>query len=134
MACEITYRINAPLETDDVVHVLRSSGIARPAGDKDRIGRMFSQSNLVVSAWDGARLAGVARSITDFAYCCYLSDLAVDKAYQRRGIGRELIARTKAEIGDEVSLMLLSAPEAMGYYPKLGFTPLDNGFRIPRKR
>ena len=79
-------------------------------------------------------IAGLSRSLTDYVYCCYLSDLAVDKDYQGRGIGRELVARTRAVIGDEVSLVLLSAPGAMSYYPGLDFQLADNAFVIRRKR
>ncbi|WP_146812496.1 GNAT family N-acetyltransferase, partial [Aneurinibacillus danicus] len=70
----------------------------------------------------------------DFSYCCYLSDLAVDKDYQKSGIGKELIGRIRNIIGEEVALILLSAPNAMDYYPKVGFDKVDNGFIIRRKR
>jgi GNAT superfamily N-acetyltransferase len=134
MRQDIDYRQNVSLETDDIIRVLVSSGIRRPTSDHDRIERMFANAGLVISAWRGDRLVGVARSITDFSYCCYLSDLAVERDLQRLGIGRELIRRTQSAIGDEVSLMLLAAPEAMSYYPGLGFSPIDNGFKIARKR
>jgi len=68
-------------------------------------------------------LIGVARSVTDFEYCCYLSDLAVDEGYQKKGIGRELIRHTQAKLGPKAKLILLSAPKAEGYYPKIGFEP-----------
>jgi predicted N-acetyltransferase YhbS len=75
----------------------------------------------------------VARSITDFAYCCYLSDLAVDRDCQRQGIGQELIRRTKdAAGGDKIALLLLSAPDGMEYYPKIGLENFDNCFGIRR--
>jgi predicted N-acetyltransferase YhbS len=77
---------------------------------------------------------GVSRSLTDYAYCCYLSDLAVDKKYQGAGIGKELIKRTRAVIGDQVSLILLSAPDAMSYYPTQGFEPAGSAFLIRRKQ
>ena len=67
------------------------------------------------------KLVGVARSVTDFEFCCYLSDLAVDQAYQKRGIGRELIRLTQSRLGKKAKLILLSAPKAEGYYPKIGF-------------
>lgn len=72
--------------------------------------------------------------MTDFSYCCYLSDLAVDKDYQKKGIGKTLIDKISEIIGEEVALILLSAPNAMGYYPKVGFEKIDNGFIIRRKR
>jgi len=134
MADEFDYRQNAPLEVADIIRVFTSSGIRRPADDPARIGRMFDNSQLVISAWRGARLVGVARSITDWSYCCYLSDLAIEREFQRRGIGRELLRRTREAIGDEVSLMLLAAPEAASYYGALGFSVIDNGFRIARRR
>jgi GNAT superfamily N-acetyltransferase len=134
MSQDIDYRQNVSLETGDIIRVLESSGIRRPTSDPDRIERMFANASLTISAWAGRRLVGVARSITDFSYCCYLSDLAVDAEFQRRGLGRELIRRTQAAIGEEVSLMLLAAPEAMSYYPAAGFEVIDNGFKIARKR
>ena len=97
---------------------------------------MVENADLVVTARDGdGRLIGVARSVTDFAYCCYLSDLAVDRDFQRRGIGKELMARTKdAAGGDKITLVLLSAPDGMDYYPKAGLEKLDNCFGIRRAR
>ena len=85
---------------------------------------------MVISAWDGPRLIGICRALTDFSYCCYLSDLAVESAYQGQGIGSELVAQLRASIGDEVTLILLSAPDAMSFYPKIGFTLADNAHII----
>ena len=81
---------------------------------------MLAGTNLVFSAWDGARLVGLARSLSDFAYCTYCSDLAVDVAYQRQGIGKELLRLTH-EAGKPASLLLFAAPAAVGYYPHVGF-------------
>lgn len=130
----LTYQFNTPLPASAVAAVFDASGIRRPTHDLPRIERMFANADLVLSAWDGERLVGVCRALTDFSYCCYLSDLAVDRAYQRHGIGRELVERVRAEIGEEVALVLLSAPEAMDYYPRLGFDRIDNGFIIRRCR
>ncbi len=80
----------------------------------------------------GSRLVGIARALTDFSYCCYLSDLAVRKEYQRRGIGRELIDRVKRRIGDQSMLLLLSSPDAMTYYPGIGLEAVNNGWIIKR--
>jgi GNAT superfamily N-acetyltransferase len=130
----ITYRHNLPLDPSEVARVFDASGITRPTADLPRIARMFAAPSLVISAWHADRLVGVSRSLTDYAYCCYLSDLAVDKDYQKQGIGQALIARTQAVIGDEVSLILLAAPGAMSYYPVVGFEQADNAFVIRRKR
>ena len=129
----IAYRHNLPLDPSEVARVFDASGITRPTADLPRIARMFAAPSLVISAWHGDRLVGVSRSLTDHAYCCYLSDLAVDKAYQGQGIGQALIARTRAVISDEVSLILLAAPGAMSYYPAVGFEQADNAFVIRRK-
>lgn len=131
---QIEYRHNISLAATDVAAVFDNSGIRRPTKDLARIERMFANANLVISAWDQNKLVGVCRALTDFSYCCYLSDLAVDKTYQKHGIGSELIARIQEAIGDEVALILLSSPEAMGYYPKLGFEKIENGFIVKRMR
>lgn len=130
----IEYRHNFQLEAADVAAVFDASGIRRPTKDLARIERMFTNANLILSAWHEGKLVGVCRALTDFSYCCYLSDLAVDKAYQKHGVGREFIARVQAIVGDEVALILLSAPEAMEYYPKVGFEKVENGFIIKRAR
>lgn len=130
----IEYRDNRPLEPIEVARVFEASGISRPTKDIPRIAQMFANANIVISAWDGARLVGVSRALTDYSYCCYLSDLAIDVAYQKHGIGRELIRRTQSIIGEEVSLILMSAPGAMAYYPKVGFALADNAYVIRRKR
>lgn len=129
----IAYKVNQALNVADIVRVFDRSGIQRPTQDGARIEKMFAHANLVISAWDKHTLIGVARGLTDHSYCCYLSDLAVDQAYQKRGIGRQLIAQVRECIGEQVSLILLSAPQAMGYYPQVGFTQLDNAFAIKRK-
>ncbi len=134
MTGTIEYRDDQPLDPADVARVFDSSGIRRPTDDLERIGRMFSAPSLVISAWQDGRLVGVCRSLTDYSYCCYLSDLAVEKALQGQGIGRELIRRTQAIVGDQVSVILLSAPGAMSYYPAVGFQQAGNAFLISRKR
>lgn len=133
---EIQYRVNGEMSVAQFIDVLRRSTLAarRPIDDAARVGRMLAHANLTITAWEGDTLVGVARSLTDFAFCCYLSDLAVDEAYQRAGIGRELIRRTQAETGPECTLILLSAPAAMAYYPKVGFEKLENAFAIKRQR
>ena len=130
----IEYRHNYPLDPAEVARVFEASGITRPTADLPRIARMFAAPSLVISAWQGDRLMGVSRSLTDYSYCCYLSDLAVDKALQGKGVGTEMIRRTQAIIGDEVSLILLSAPGAMSYYPAVGFQQAENAFVIRRKK
>jgi len=127
------YKINVPLATQDILRVYNGSGIKRPTHDVPRIEKMFAQANLIASAWEEDKLIGIARALTDHSYCCYLSDLAVDLEYQHRGVGHQLIQTVRNQLSDQVSLILLSAPDAMAYYPKLGFTVISNAFAIPRK-
>ena len=129
----IEYKINNPISTSSIIEVFINSGISRPIVDLARIEKMFNNSNLIVSAWEGDKLIGVSRSLTDFSYCCYLSDLAVRKEYRNTGIGKRMIEITKKEIGEKVMLLLLSAPNAMEYYTKVGFEKVQNGFIIKRK-
>ena len=131
---EIIYRTDVTPGTDQIIEMYHSSGIIRPTADKERISKMFNNSNLIVTAWDKDILVGISRSLTDFCYCCYLSDLAVRKDYQKRGIGEKLIAITKNEIGEQTALILLSAPNATDYYPKVGFQKSDNAFIIKRTK
>lgn len=130
---EITYNFDLKPETEKIIELYNSSGINRPTLDFERIAKMYANSNLVVTAWDNDKLVGISRSLTDFCYCCYLSDLAVKLEYQNQGIGKNLIALTKKRIGDDTMLLLLSAPTAMEYYSKIGFLKVDNGFIVKRK-
>ena len=95
---------------------------------------MLEHSNLIATAWDGTLLVGVARSVTDFHYCCYLSDLAVDVAYQRQGIGRRLISNTQDALGPRCKIILLSAPAAVDYYSHLGFDRHDQAWVLARTK
>ncbi len=129
----IKFEIGVVPEARQIIAVYDSSGIKRPTGDAGRIEKMYANSNLVVTAWKGDELIGISRSLTDYCYACYLSDLAVKKEYQQEGIGRRLIELTRQEIGEQTALILLSAPDAMSYYPKVGFDRVENGFIIKRK-
>ena len=129
----INYKFDVIPAIDKVMELYADAGLKRPQ-DKDRVVRMYSHSNLIVTAWDKTKLVGISRALTDFCYCCYLSDLAVRRKYQHHGIGRELIRLTKEKIGDETMLLLLSAPSAMEYYPKVGLAKVENGFIISRTK
>jgi predicted N-acetyltransferase YhbS len=120
----IEYRLGNDLDLDAVIELYRAStlGERRPIDDRERMQTMLAHADLVVTAWDGDTMVGIARSVSDFAYFTYLADLAVRVSHQRRGIGRELIRRTREAGGPETNLLLLSAPAAVNYYPGIGFS------------
>jgi predicted N-acetyltransferase YhbS len=132
----IVYALEPDLSATAFRDVLVAStlGERRPVGDLARLERMLRQADIIVTARDDGRLVGVSRAISDFAYCCYLSDLAVDVAYQRQGIGKRLINETRKAAGDGATVILVAAPAAETYYPKIGMTPIASGWMIPRTR
>ncbi|VXD13794.1 GNAT family N-acetyltransferase [Marinoscillum sp. 108] len=125
----ITYQIEKDLSPEEFISVLNQSTLAerRPVNEPDRIQKMLDHGNLIVTARENNVLIGVARSLTDFLYCTYLSDLAVDQAYQKRGIGKELIRQTKLQT-PKAKLILLAAPKAVAYYPKIGMKQWEQCF------
>jgi len=130
----IIYKSNETITAEQLSQVFRISGIKRPVDDLPRLQKMLDNGDILITAWDGDQLVGIARSITDYSYCCYLSDLAVNKSYQSLGIGKELVRQTQQRISEEVALILLSSPIAMEFYPHIGFQKIENGYIIPRQR
>ena len=117
----IIYRTGNDLDLDVVIELYHAStlGERRPVDDRERMNDMLQKANLVITAWDGELLVGIARSVSDFSYATYLSDLAVRVSHQKQGIGRELIRQTQ-ELGGEANLILLAAPTAVEYYRHIG--------------
>ena len=128
----ITYREGAIIDVHQLSALFTSSGIRRPTDDLDRLQKMIDNANITFTAWDGETLVAIARAVTDFVYCCYLSDLAVSKEYQGQGIGSALIEQLRSKLGTQVSLLLVSAPEATEFYPKAGMDRIDHGWIIRR--
>lgn len=131
----ITYQkeSNLPVEEFRDVLIRSTLGERRPVNDIDRLAKMLQHANLVFTARDNGFLVGVSRSLSDFSYCTYMSDLAVDVAYQKQGIGKELIRLTNVE-APLARLILLAAPAARQYYPKIGMTQYQDCFFIDRPR
>jgi len=117
----IEYKKEENISVEEFKEVLINStlGKRRPIHELERLSKMIEFGNLIITARHNNKLIGVARSLTDFAFCTYLSDIAVDEKYQKKGIGKELIRRTKLE-APMAKLILLAAPEAIPYYPKIG--------------
>jgi GNAT superfamily N-acetyltransferase len=127
----VRYRLGNDLDLDAVIGLYRDStlGERRPVADRARMAAMLAHANLVVSAWAGPELIGLARALSDFAYCTYLSDLCVRRAEQRRGVGRELV-RAVRRAGGDATVILLAAPAAADYYPRLGFRRHDSAWLL----
>lgn len=121
---DIAYQIEPGLDAREFVDVLRRSTLAerRPVHDMERMAGMLRHADVIATARHEGLLVGVARAVTDFSYCTYLSELAVDEAVQRRGIGRELLRRAHEAAGLHTKLILLAAPKAADYYPHIGMT------------
>jgi GNAT superfamily N-acetyltransferase len=131
----LVYAREEHLGAEEFIAVLARSGLGerRPIADRGRIERMLAHANLIVTARDAGRLVGVSRALSDFAYCCYLSDLAVDRAEQGRGIGRRLIEETRRAAGPQSMCLLLSSPDAMAFYRAIGMPQPDNAFLYKRE-
>lgn len=129
---ELKYRFGNQLELDQVIELYRRStlGERRPVDDRAAMTAMLEHANLVVTAWDGDRLVGISRSLTDFLYVAYLADLAVDIEYQRKGIGRELIRQTRGRLGEKARIVLLAAPAAAEYYGHIGFEHMPRAWML----
>lgn len=127
----ISYRTGNDLDLDAVIDLYRAStlGQRRPVDDRTRMRKMLQNANLVITAWDGALLVGISRSLTDFSYATYLSDLAVRQSHQRQGIGKELMRRTQ-QASAPATIVLLAAPAAEQYYPHVGFTHHPQAWRL----
>ncbi|HEX7417047.1 MAG TPA: GNAT family N-acetyltransferase [Steroidobacteraceae bacterium] len=128
----IDYRHGNELDLDAVIELYRASSLGerRPVDDRAIMGQMLRHANLVVTAWDASLLVGISRTLTDFGYVGYLSDLAVHAAYQRRGIGVQLVDQTRRRMGPRASLVLLAAPLARDYYPKIGFERHESAWTL----
>lgn len=130
---KITYRVYNSLSSSgesqlitpvQFTQLLKNStlGERRPIEDEKCLTGMINNSNLIISAWDDQKLIGISRCVTDFHYCCYLSDLAVDQDYQNQGIGKALQIQTQNQLGPKCKLILIAAPAANSYYQQIGFT------------
>ena len=125
----ITYTTGNDLDLDDMIELYVDStlGERRPVGDRGRMARMLEEADLVITAWDVDLMVGISRCVTDWVYCTYLSDLAVRADYQGQGIGKELVRLTR-EATPDATVILLAAPAAVDYYPRIGMTRHDSAW------
>jgi predicted N-acetyltransferase YhbS len=129
----IRYEHTKAIGENEFIDLLKRSTLAerRPVDDPQCVKAMIAHANLICTAWNGETLVGIARSLTDFEYCCYLADLAVDEAGQKKGIGRELIRLTQSKLGRQARIILLAAPKAEGYYGHIGFEAHHSAWILP---
>lgn len=132
----IQYKNDVAISADQFIDLLKRSTLAerRPVNDVAKINDMLRHGNVLITAWAGDVLVGVSRALSDFSFCCYLSDLAVDEAYQKQGIGKKLIEETHLASGLHTTLILLAAPKAANYYPKIGMERFTDCFLIRRQQ
>jgi GNAT superfamily N-acetyltransferase len=133
------YALEPALPAEEFRRVLIDSGLGaiRPVDDLQRLQTMLSNAQLVVTARldePGGTLVGVARTITDFAWCAYLSDLAVVKSAQGLGIGRGLLDATRAHCGPSAALILSSVPDAVQFYERAQMERIADAFWYRRAR
>jgi hypothetical protein len=135
MTSEIVYRSNIKITAEQFIDLLNRStlGERRPVGDAFRIQKMLDHGNILITAWSNDLLVGVSRALSDFSFCSYLSDLAVDQTYQHKGIGKKLIDLTHEASGDQTMLILLAAPAASQYYSKVNMEQFEHCFIRHRK-
>ncbi|WP_284640506.1 GNAT family N-acetyltransferase [Paenibacillus silviterrae] len=130
----IRYSTDDRCTVEETANIFMSSGIRRPCHDIDRIRRMLEHADEIVTARDGEKLVGLLRAITDYSYCCYISDLAVNRSYHGQGIGTELVGQLKLKLGnEEIQYVLTSAPKSSGFYERIGFAKAENAFVIKRQ-
>lgn len=132
MGGTISYRTSNDLDLDQVIALYQACtlGARRPLDDRAIAADMMRHANLVITAWEDALLVGIARSLTDFGYVCYVADLAVRDSHQRLGIGLELLRHTRAALGPRAMVTLLAAPQAVDYYPRIGFTRHESSWLL----
>lgn len=120
---DVEYRCNEAITVEEAIDLYKRStlGERRPVHRPDIFEGMLKHADLTITAWMGGRLVGISRTLTDFSYVAYLADLAVDEACQQQGIGKRLIEETRARLQPECMVVLLAAPKANDYYPKVGF-------------
>ena len=128
---QITYQVEPNLSVAEFRDVLVRStlGERRPIDEPERLEKMCKNADIMLTARFEGKLVGVSRSLSDFTFATYLSDLAVDTEFQHLGIGKRLIAETKKLVPDG-KLILLAAPSAREYYPKIGMTQFEYAFYI----
>ncbi|MDN6639471.1 MAG: GNAT family N-acetyltransferase [Tetragenococcus sp.] len=129
----VEIQANKKITAEELITVFNSSGINRPIHDRARIQRMLDNSNILYTAWDHAHLVGILRGVSDMSYCTFVSDLAILKNYQGQGIGAQLVAALRKAQGENISTVLISAPSATRFYPKIGFEQVDQAFKQQRR-
>ncbi|AZB16979.1 GNAT family N-acetyltransferase [Chryseobacterium indologenes] len=130
----IIFKINEKIEIKTIKDLFFMSDYLPISNMNDdlRLQKMFDNANLVVSAWSENKLVGIARSLCDFSYCCYLSDICVNKEFRHLNIGKRLIEITREHAGKECKIILHSSEDALNFYDKIGMKRISEAFIIQR--
>ncbi len=126
--------LDCPITVEQYIEICRASGLRRPIDQPDRIARMIAAANITLSCWLDGRPIAMLRAWSDWAWVCYVADLAVARPYQGSGIGRSLLECLGSRLGEDVQIVLVAAPEAMGFYKHIGFELSNSTFIVRRKR
>jgi GNAT superfamily N-acetyltransferase len=131
MNADLTFHLDRRPEVEAIRALYAAAPLRRPIHDAERIRRMFEGSNVVISAYDGARLVGLLRGWTDFAFDGYVCDLAIHPEFQKSGVGRRLLELAQG-LGEDIQWVLLASPIAKDYYAHVGWEKVENGWRLSR--
>ena len=136
---KIIYASEPELDVAEFRRVLVEStlGETRTVDDEARLQAMLSGADLVLTARldiEGRPLIGVIRAITDFSWVCYISELAVSQSAQGLGIGKGLMDEARRQLGPSVAISLISMPDAVGFYERIGMKRMADAFWFSRKR
>ena len=96
---------------------------------EERIARLVDSASVSLTARNGdGLLVGVLFGLTDFAYWLYVTDLGVDRDYERRGIGRQLMKEAHELAGGEkdIAVYLIANENAVPFYEKYGMKRADD--------
>ena len=95
---------------------------------EERVARLLKNATISLAARnESGILVGVLLGLTDYAYWLYVTDRGIDRAYERQGIGSELMRTAHELAGGEkdIAVYLIANEEAIPFYEKLGMKKSD---------
>jgi GNAT superfamily N-acetyltransferase len=129
----IDVRLDRVPDAASVVGLLRSVGWDMRASEPASLQKAIDGTTEFATAWDGDRLVGTARSLSDGGQNALIATVVVHPAYQGLGVGERMVHLLTDE-WDQVRFSLTSAPGLDAWYEKLGFVPDPYAMYRPRRR